>query len=743
MAKSNFLGISRKFSSESYLGSLSSQWKLVDCKIQDPSGKVYFEMKAVEAPADWTQLAVEIAASKYFRKKGVPRTGSEKSVRQMIQRVSSGLEKITVAQGYFGKKEAQIFATELQTLLTHQMGSFNSPVWFNFGLYSSYKIESPHRSWGWSPKAKKIVGFDEAYQHPQVSACFIQKVEDSLESIFQLVKTEALLFKYGSGSGTNFSSLRSKYEELDSGGTSSGLISFLEVLDRGAGAIKSGGTTRRAAKMVVVDIDHPEVEDFILWKSREEKKAKTLIEAGYSSGMDGEAYKTVAGQNGNNSVRVTDQFMKAVVADKNWSLKNRQTGKIIKQLKARELWRLIAKSAWECADPGLQFHDSINRMNPVPVSGSIRASNPCSEFMFLDDSACNLSSLNLTRFWKAHENHFDVEAFQAAARLFLIAQDAFVDHAGYPSEKIAMNSHAFRPLGIGVAGLGALLMRMGIPYDSPAGRAWAGALIAILSGVAYQTSSEIAQSLGPFPEFKKNKTQFLKVLNQHQKSLRNIEWKHLPQELKLLAQSTWKNAIQGATKFGVRNSQVTLIAPTGTIGLVMDSDTTGIEPEYSLLKIKKLAGGGEVQILSQSIAAGLKQLGYTDHLLAEIQKHAESFGSLQNCSALQNEHKAVFATAQDLSPEAHLMMMAAAQPFLSGAISKTVNLPSRATIEDIEMLHLQAWKLGLKSIAIYRDGSKNFQPLRSIPKCAECGSETELVGSCWRCSRCGFVLGCS
>lgn len=718
-------------------------WKRIDCRIQDPTGKVFFEMKQVEAPAEWSQLAVEIAASKYFRKKGVPRTGSERSVRQMIDRVVLGLEKALLSQKYFSKSEAKLFGEELKALLILQAGSFNSPVWFNFGLRESYAIESPHQSWGWDSKKNKVVQWREAYAHPQVSACFIQSVNDSLESIFQLVKTEALLFKYGSGSGTNFSNLRSKYEELEGGGTSSGLISFLEVLDRGAGSIKSGGTTRRAAKMVVVDVDHPEVEDFISWKKREEKKAQALIEAGYSSGMDGEAYRTVAGQNGNNSVRVTDKFMKAVRDDQSWVLRDRLSGRAQRTLPARDLWRQIARASWECADPGLQFHDSINRMNPVSKSGTFRASNPCSEFMFLDDSACNLASLNLTRFWDGASGQFDFSSYAEAARLFLIAQDALIDHAGYPTEKIALNSHRFRPLGLGLAGLGALLMRMGIPYDSDTGRAWAAGLTALLTGTAYATSIELAKKLGPFPEFKKNQQSFVKVLKSHQGALRKIHWKGLPAEARSLVHDTWRDLPERAGKMGVRNAQVTLIAPTGTIGLVMDSDTTGIEPEYSLLKIKKLAGGGEVQILSQSIQASLRRLGYSTKMIEAIQKHAEKFGSLKSCRDLKAEHQAIFATAQDLSPESHLLMMAAVQPFLSGAISKTVNLPSSASVEDIERIHFKAWELGLKSIAIYRDGSKNFQPLRSNPKCPECSGETELVGSCWRCSHCGFVMGCS
>lgn len=719
------------------------QWKYLHCQIKDPQGNVYFELKNVQAPDFWSQLAVDIAAAKYFRKRGVPKggkssasksvLGGETSVLQLIERVTEALQKTSRLQKYFSPSESKIFERELKYLLLNQMGSFNSPVWFNCGLFEKYGLST--------------------YRKPQVSACFIQSIDDNLDSIFELLKTEARLFKYGSGSGTNFSNLRSKYEELEGGGTSSGLISFLEVFDRGAGSIKSGGTTRRAAKMVVVDIDHPEIEEFIRWKMKEEQKAAALIAAGYGPGIDGEAYRTVSGQNSNNSIRMTDKFMKAVLEDRDWHLKDRLHGKALRTLKAKDLWRSIAQSAWACADPGLQFHDAINKMNPVKKSGEIRASNPCSEYMFLDNSACNLASLNLIRFWSTEEKTFSWTAFDHAARTLYLSQDLFVDYAGYPTEEIAHNSRAFRPLGLGYAGLGALLMRMGIPYDSELARHWAAALTSRLTAVAYLTSTEIAAAKGPFPAFAKNKGSMLEVLKKHLAANKKIRWELLDSSLldssredtslKKSTLSLWNQIMDAAKRSGIRNAQATLIAPTGTIGLVMDSDTTGIEPDYSLVKIKKLAGGGEVQIVSTSLAVGLKALNYSASQIEKISDHVVKFGSILHAPEILEDHKNIFRTAQEISPEAHLLMMAVVQPFLSGAISKTINMPKSTTPEQVEDIHLRAWRLGLKSVAIYRDGSKQFQPLQTNPKCSDCGGVTEMVGSCWRCAHCGFVMGCA
>lgn len=730
-------------------------WKKVRCDIKGVDGHQVFAMTDVEAPESWSQLAVEIAASKYFRKVGVPaklgKKGAEHSVRQMIRRVVSAIEKSAIEQKYFSKKEAGVFAKELTYILLSQRASFNSPVWFNAGLFQSYGIETDSSHFTWDAKKKKAVQVKGAYKNPQVSACFIQKVEDDLESIFDLVKNEAKLFKFGSGSGTNFSNLRSRYEVLSGGGTSSGLISFLEVLDRGAGSIKSGGVTRRAAKMVCLDADHPEIMDFIEWKAKEEKKAQALIRSGYDSDFEGEAYKTVSGQNANNSVRVTDTFMKKVEANEAWGLRARTSMKVIKEIPAVDVWKKIVSSSWFCADPGLQFHDTIQKWHTCPESGEIRASNPCSEYMFLDDSACNLASLNLLQFQDV-DGSFDWMAYEHTSRVLFVAQDILVDFASYPTEKIATNSHLYRPLGLGYAGLGALLMRMGIGYDSDAGRAWAGALTAILHGTAFSTSADLAKSMGPFLGFKKNKNPMLKVMKLHQKALSQIQWSLLPLAVKARATEIYDHLLSNGSKFGFRNSQATVMAPTGTIGLVMDCDTTGVEPEFSLIKWKKMAGGGKVQIISQSVKPALKRLGYNSEKIQSIEKHLLETGMIEG-SEIQEKHLSVFDCANKngfsgvrfLRPEAHLQMMAAIQPFVSGAISKTVNLPGESTSENISEVYRQAWKLGLKAIAIYRDGSKMSQPLtvkEGGPDCPECGSKTELSGGCYRCTNCGFTTGC-
>ncbi len=711
-------------------------------------------MKNVESPEAWTQMAVDIAASKYFRKKGVPRTGCETSIKQLVQRVVGTLKISGIQQGHLSKKEATHFAEELKSILYSQRAAFNSPVWFNVGLHQAYKIKSPSHHWAWDFKKKRIRAYDDAYERPQASACFIQKIDDSIEGIFELAKTEAKLFKYGSGSGTNFSSLRSRYEELGSGGTSSGLMSFLDVLDRGAGAIKSGGTTRRAAKMVIVDIDHPEIEDFISWKKNEEEKAKMLIAAGLSPEFEGPAYKTVSGQNANNSVRVTDKFMKAVEKNEDFALRARVGKKVLRTIPAPSLWKEIAESAWACADPGVQFHDTINSWHTCPKTEEIRGSNPCSEYMFLDDSACNLASLNLVKFWNV-KTGFDFAGFLHTARIVFLAQEILVDEASYPTERIAQNSHDYRPLGIGFANLGSLLMRMGIAYDSDEGRAWAGALAALLTGQAYLTSAEMAGQLGPFAGYSKNKTMMLKVIKKHQAAVKKINFSVLQnKELPKILQELWKNVLHCGQRFGFRNAQASVIAPTGTIGLMMDCDTTGIEPEFSLVKTKKLTGGGVLQIVNSAVRDSLLKMGFSEsesHLVLEKILERNSVVGLTELSA---EQQKIFSCAigdQALSPESHLKMMAAVQPFVSGAISKTVNLPSSSTREDITDIFWRAWKMGLKSVAIYRDGSKQSQPLNrkvsDIPegfqKCPECGGATELHSGCYRCKNCGFSLGCA
>jgi ribonucleoside-diphosphate reductase alpha chain len=724
------------------------KWKKFDCEIKDSKGEVVFSLKNVEAPESWSQLAVEIAASKYFRL-----SAGEKSVRQMVNRVVSAITKSGQAQGYFSsKKEAEIFSRELKYILLTQKAFFNSPVWFNCGIFQSYGINVDSTHYAWDFKKNQVSAVRGAYERPQVSACFIQSVDDDLESIFELAKTEAKLFKFGSGSGTNFSNLRSKYDHLKGGGTSSGLISFLEVLDRGAGSVKSGGVTRRAAKMVCLDVDHPEIMEFISWKAQEEKKAHALIRQGYESDFEGEAYKTVSGQNANNSVRATDQFMKSVAANKNWKLKSPISNKVLKTVPAEQIWKNIISSAWFCADPGLQFSDTISQWHTCPESGEIRASNPCSEYLFLDDTACNLASLNLLAFLN---EDFQWQDYRQTARVIFLAQEILVDFASYPTEKIALNSHQFRPLGLGYAGLGALLMRMALSYDSEAGRAWAGALTAVLHGEACLLSTQVAAEKKPFEKFKKNKKSFFKVMKKHQAALKKIEWKFLPVEIKLETENLYSEFIRLGEKAGYRNAQMTVMAPTGTIGLVMDSDTTGIEPEFSLVKWKKMVGGGRVKISSSSMLLALEKLNYSKSEIESIEKHILETGDIQSAEKIKKQDLPIFLCAQPvesksafLSADAHLKMMAAVQSFLSGGISKTVNLPADVTSQDVSQVYKKAWEMGLKAVAIYRDGSKKSQPLSvhtgapAAFKCPECGGETEIAGGCYRCTNCGYSTGC-
>lgn len=720
--------------------------------IIDHRGQVFFEMKNVKAPASWSQTAVDIAASKYFRKS----IKKENSIFKLIDRIGSGLSRAAVQSKYFSKPSAaKAFVDGLKKLMLDQVAAFNSPVWFNCGLSDSYKLKSKSEHFVWSAKKKSVLKVNDAYLYPQSSACFIQSIDDNLESIFKLVQNEAKLFKFGSGSGTNFSTLRSKYDLLNSGGTSSGLISFLEVLDKSAGAIKSGGVTRRAAKMVCVDVTHPEILDFISWKRKEEAKAKVLIQNGYSADLDGEAYHTVSGQNANNSVRVTDQFMKAVADRKPWTLVS-PSKKYKRQIPAEEIWNELTRSAYECADPGVQFHDTINRFHTCAQTSEIKASNPCSEYMFIDDSACNLASVNLVKFLNA-DFSFNLDALTETCDQIFKMQEFLVDFSSYPTEKIALHSHIYRPLGLGFANLGSLFMRKGIAYDSDLARAWAAAITAAMTGAAYRTSSQLAKKQGPFKAYSKNRNSMLAVMKKHQQALKNINWTLLPEEFEHRISSIWSEVMNLGKKYGFRNAQATVIAPTGTIGLVMDCDTTGIEPDFSLIKYKKLSGGGEIKTVNQALPDALKNLGYSLVQAQDIQHYLLNKKTILGAPHLKSDHLGVFATAvgeNSIRPEGHLLMMAAVQPFISGAISKTVNLPSGSSQEHISQIYKKAWKLGLKAVSVYRDGSKFAQPLSNKPtemkpsgvqnpRCGECGFDTILEGGCFRCVNCGSTTACA
>jgi ribonucleoside-diphosphate reductase alpha chain len=804
--------------------------------ITNPDGSIVFKMEGAEVPASWSQLAADILISKYFRKAGLHgnKDEGETSIRQVVHRLAHTVRK--AGSSYFATKaDAETFEAELSYLLVNQYGAFNSPVWFNLGLWHEYGISGSGGNWAWDAETDAVKETANAYERPQCSACFIQAVKDDLMSIYDLVKAEARLFKYGSGTGSNFTSIRGRQEKLSGGGTSSGLMSFLEVFDRAAGATKSGGTTRRAAKMVCLDMDHPEIVDFINWKVREEKKAHALIAAGYSSDFNGDAYHTISGQNSNNSVRVTDEFMRAALAGSKWQTRYRTTGELCETLDAKDLWRQVADAAWGCADPGVQYDSTINKWHTCPNTGRINASNPCSEYMFLDDTACNLASVNLTKFLSTGTDGqvgFDLEGYRHACRVFFIAQEILVDLSSYPTEGIAKNSHDYRPLGLGYANLGSLLMSLGVPYDSREGRAVAGALTAIMCGHAYRTSAEMAASKGPFPGFAKNREPMLRVMRMHREAAYGIDrdacrsaglgfggtlkldssnhGESFGWDLYRGACEDWDEAVKLGEVHGYRNAQATVLAPTGTIGLLMDCDTTGIEPDFALVKFKKLAGGGYFKIVNQTVPRALRRLGYLEHEVQEIVAYVsgtntllagphinrrtlkerglldvdltkveaalpgvfdldsalaawvigeetyERLGATKEVRAkggkgfsllehlgftraqideaqdviigrmtiegaphLKAEHYPVFDCANRcgkhgsrfLAPMSHVRMMAAAQPFLSGAISKTVNLPNDATVDDVQSIYEEGWRLGLKAVALYRDGCKASQPL--------------------------------
>ncbi|MFA5967574.1 MAG: vitamin B12-dependent ribonucleotide reductase, partial [Patescibacteria group bacterium] len=674
----------------------------------------------VEAPVAWSDTAVNIAAWKYFRRKGVPTPeGREMSVRQMIDRVALAITQAGKKLGYFSDdEETQTFYDEIAHLLLLQKAAFNSPVWFNVGIFEKYGITrtTDTNFYYYNPDTDKVEDSLDNYEHPQCSACFIQSIKDTLEDIFDLVKRESRLFKWGSGTGTNFSTLRSRLERLSTGGNPSGLISFLKVLDAGAGATKSGGITRRAAKMVIVNIDHPEIEDFIKWKAKEEEKAQALIREGYDADFNGEAYHTVAGQNSNNSIRVTDEFMQAYLADEDWQTKAVTNGEVIQTYKAKDLMRMIAESAWRCADPGMQYDTTVNRWHTCKMSGRINASNPCSEFMFLDDSACNLSSINLVKF-ADEEGKFDIASFRRAVELMILAQEILVDYSSYPVDKIALNTHKFRALGLGYANLGAYLMRLGMPYDSKEGRGMAAAITAIMTGRAYAMSAKVAGRMGPFVEYPLNTESMQEVIRLHKYAAENL--RDIPDpDLQTAVIADWTEASDRGQEYGYRNAQVTVLAPTGTIGPLMDVDTTGIEPDFALVKYKKLSGGGGYSIINQSVEPALKNLGYTVDQIEQIKQYVLEKGTIEGSPEIKEEHLPIFDCANKcnggvrfIQPMGHIEMMTAVQPFLSGAISKTVNMPEEATVEAIEEIYIEAWRRGLKAIAIYRDNCKASQPL--------------------------------
>jgi ribonucleoside-diphosphate reductase alpha chain len=668
------------------------EWELRDAVISGADGKVFFEQRGVEFPKTWSQTATNVVVQKYFR--GTLGTAQrEGSVRQMIARVADTIYGWGKTDGYFkSEQDAWAFRDELVHLLLHQKMAFNSPVWFNVGV--------------------------EAY--PQCSACFINSVDDSMSSILGLAKTEGMLFKYGSGTGSNLSSLRSSREHLNGGGTASGPVSFMRGFDAFAGAIKSGGKTRRAAKMVILNVEHPDIVDFIDCKSIEEKKAWALIDAGYDGGFNvtGGAYDSVNYQNANHSVRVTDEFMNAVLRDAEWSTRAVTNSRKLDTFPARSLMRKMAEAAWVCGDPGMQYDTTINDWHPCINTARINASNPCSEYMFLDDSACNLASLNLRRF-QQESGDLDVEAFRRACATTITAMEIIVDNSSYPTERIAQNSYAFRPLGLGYANLGALLMSRSLPYDSEPGRAYAAAITALMCGEAYRTSARIAaDATGPFVGYADNETPFLRVMRKHRASVERIDQALVPYDLVQAARDSWDGAIQLGEKYGFRNGQTTVLAPTGTIAFLMDCDTTGIEPDIAIVKYKRLVGGGLLKIVNNTVPEALAKLGYTAKQVEEIVAHIDSKDTIEGAPHLKDEHLPVFDCAfrssngsRSIHYMGHIRMMSAVQPFLSGAISKTVNLPNDCTIEDIEDAYIQAWKLGLKAIAVYRDGCKRTQPL--------------------------------
>jgi ribonucleoside-diphosphate reductase alpha chain len=847
------LRVPRHFTTEGTDPYATIQWAKRDSRITNPDGSVVFEVKDAEVPASWSQVATDIIVSKYFRKAGVPQTdesgntvlGSETSARQVFDRLAGTWRWWGEKYGYFASAgDAQAFEDEMKYMLANQIASPNSPQWFNTGLAHAYGITGTAQGfWFVDHETGEMTSSPDSYTHPAPHACFISSVSDDLVNpggIMDLWVREARLFKMGSGTGSNFSQIRAENEMLSGGGKSSGVMGFLRIGDRAAGAIKSGGTTRRAAKMVILDLDHPDVEEFIDWKKHEEEKARVLIQhGGFPADFNGEAYATVSGQNSNNSVRVPNEFIEAVRSDGDWQLRERTSGKVRKTIKARDLWRKVAEAAWACADPGVQYDTIINEWHTSPAGGKIRATNPCAEYVFLDDTACNLASINLIKFYDDGTSTFDTAAYEHTIRLWTIALEISVAMAHFPSKEIAQGSYDYRTLGLGYANLGTLLMRMGLPYDSDAGRAVAGAITAILTGYAYATSAELAGSVGPFPRFAENREGMLRVIRNHRRATYDSSQKEYeglshyvmgispdqtPSDLLTAARQSWDLALDMGERHGYRNAQVSVIAPTGTIGLQMDCDTTGVEPDFALVKFKKLAGGGYFKIVNQSVAPALRNLGYIEQQIEEIVryivgtssldgaphinreslvargfneedlaqiakalpavfelKHAfnpfvlgetamqrlgfepdeyatfefdllRSLGfshreireatewvcgqqTIEGAQHLRDEHLAVFDTANRngrngsrlIHHTGHIRMLAATQPFLSGAASKTINMPNEATVEDIEESYMLSYELGVKCMALYRDGSKASQPLSAGSDDAQPEDEPEEV----------------
>ena len=693
MGQATDSGVRRVFTAPRSKAYDAIAWAKRDSELKNPfTGEIVFQQKGVEIPESWSMNALNIVAQKYFT--GTPGTKErEASLKQLIDRVVDTVVRQGQQEGYFDSvTEAETYREELKYILATQRAAFNSPVWFNIG--------APERA-------------------QQASACFILGVEDTMPAILQWYTDEGMIFKGGSGSGVNVSPIRSSVEPLGkSAGTASGPLSFMRGADASAGAIKSGGKTRRAAKMVILNVDHPDIEEFIWCKSIEEDKARALQAAGFDMSLDGKDIHSVQYQNANNSVRVTDEFMQAVEADGDWDLKAVSTGKTVRTVKARHIFRQFAEAAWRCADPGMQFDTVINTWHTTPNAGRINGSNPCSEYMHLDNSACNLASINLLHYLN-DDFSFDVESFKHTVELIFTAQEILVGYSSYPTERITKNARAYRELGIGYANLGALLMAQGLPYDSAEGRAQAAAITAILTGHSYATSAKMARKVGPFSGFHKDRDNMLKVLRMHREAVNHIDASFVSEDLLNAAATAWDEAVELGELYGVRNSQASVLAPTGTIGLMMDCDTTGIEPDLGLVKVKKLVGGGTMSIVNQTVPRALRALGYSNEQVNDIVAYIDTEKTILGAPHLKKEHEPVFACSMgdnSIHYLGHVKMMAAVQPFLSGAISKTVNMPESATVEDIEQLHIDSWKMGLKAVAIYRDNCKVAQPLSMAKK---------------------------